>query len=54
MVGCLLCSMARIYDLWDGSLDQLKVRGLDQDSYEAQEPQHHIDTSSYNVIQIKI
>ncbi len=22
--GCLLCSMARIYDLWDGSLDQHK------------------------------
>ncbi len=21
-VGCLLCSMANIYDLWDGSLDK--------------------------------
>ncbi len=27
-VGCLLCSMASINDLWDGSLDKRKVRGL--------------------------
>ncbi len=27
-VGCLLCSMARIYNLWEGTLDQRKVRGL--------------------------
>ncbi len=27
-VGCLLCSMAMIYDLWYGSLDKRKVRGL--------------------------
>ena len=37
----LLCSMARIYDLWDGSLDKCKVRGLvpcwDQDGYRAKE-----------------
>ncbi len=26
-VGCLLCRMARIYDLLDGSLDNRKVRG---------------------------
>ncbi len=27
-VGCLLCSMARMYDLWDGSLEKRKVRSL--------------------------
>ncbi len=27
MVGCLRCSIAMIYDLWDGSLDQRKVCG---------------------------
>ena len=26
MFGRLLCSMARIYDLWDESLDQRSVR----------------------------
>ncbi len=49
MVGCLLGSMARIYDIWDGSLDKRKVRGLvlvpccDQDGYRAQVLQHLID-----------
>ena len=28
MVSCLLCSMARINDLWNGSLDKRKVRSL--------------------------
>ena len=28
LVVCLQCSMARIFDLWDGSLDQRKVRGF--------------------------
>ena len=50
-VGCLLCSMARINDLWDGSLDKHKVRGLvpccGQDCYRAQVPQHPID--SFNI-----
>ncbi len=27
-VGCLLGSMAVIYDLWDGSLEKRKVSGL--------------------------
>ncbi len=27
-VGCLLCSMARINDIWDWSLDKRKVRSL--------------------------
>ncbi len=27
-VGCLLCSMAKIYDLWDGSVYKRKVPGL--------------------------
>ena len=27
-IGCLLCIMAMIYDLWDRSLDKRKVRGL--------------------------
>ncbi len=26
-IGCLLCSMARICDLWNGSLDQRKMFG---------------------------
>ena len=46
---CLLYSMAWIYDLWDGSLDKRKVRGLvpccGQDGYLhlAKVPQHPID-----------
>ena len=47
-VGCLLCSMAGIYDLLDGSLDKRKVRGLvpccGEDGYRAQVPQHTIDS----------
>ncbi len=41
-VVCLLCSIARIYYLWDGSLDKRKVRGLvpccGQNGYRAQVP----------------
>ena len=45
LVVCLQCSMARIFDLWDGSLDQHMVRGSgpmlwSQDGYQAQVPQH--------------
>ncbi len=44
----LLCSMAMIYNLWDGSLDKRKVRSLvslcGQDGYSAQVPQHPIDS----------
>ena len=39
------CSMAKINDLWDGSMDKRKVRSLvpccGQDGNLAQEPQHH-------------
>ena len=46
-VSCLLGSMARIYNLWDGSLDKRKVGGLvpycGQDGYRAQVPQHRIE-----------
>ncbi len=42
----LLCNMARIYDLWDGSLDKPKVHGLvlccGQDGYPPKVPQQHI------------
>ena len=45
-VGCLLCCMAKIYDLWDGTLDKRRVRGLVpccvQDGYRAQVPQQPI------------
>ncbi len=38
--GIVCCSMAKINDLWDGSIDQCKVRGLvpccGQDGYRAQ------------------
>ncbi len=41
-VGFLLCRMAKIYDLLDGSLEKRKVRGLipcfGQDGYQVQEP----------------
>ncbi len=47
-VDCLLCSMARIHELLDGSLDKRKLRGLvlccGQDGYGAQVPQHPINT----------
>ncbi len=40
--------MPKINDLWDGSMDQPKVRVLDQcrgnDGYRAQEPQHSLDS----------
>ncbi len=46
MVGCLLCSMARIQDILDGSLDKRKVRGLvpyyGQDGFRAQVQIHNI------------
>ncbi len=46
-----LCSMARIYDLWDGSLDKHKVPGLAlyyiQVGHRAQELQHPIDAYRY-------
>ncbi len=50
--GLVVCwSMARINDLWNGSMDQRKVRCLvpccGQDDYQAQVPQHPID--SYNI-----
>ncbi len=47
-VGYLLCSMAKIYDIWDGSLDKRKVTGLvpcyGQDGYRAQVLQQPIVT----------
>ena len=43
-VGCLLCSMARIYDLWDGTLDKRisLFPCCDHDAYQAQVPQQPI------------
>ncbi len=52
-VGCLLCSIARIYDLWDGSLNKrnLRTRSLvaccGQDGYRDQVLQHPINTYRY-------
>ena len=47
----ICCSMARINDLWDGSMDKRKVRSLvpccGQDGNRALVPQHPID--SYNI-----
>ena len=44
-------SMARINDLWDGSMDKRKVRSLvpccGQDGNRAQVPQHPIDSNRY-------
>ncbi len=44
-------SMAKINDLWDGSLDKRKVRGLvpcwGQDGNRAQVQQHSIDSYRY-------
>ena len=51
VVTFVCCSMAQINDLWDGSMDQRKERGLvsccGQDGYRAQVLQRHID--SYNI-----
>ena len=51
--AAVCCSMAKINDLWDGSMDKRKVRGLvlccGQDGYRAQVPQH-----PYRYIQIHI
>ncbi len=51
MSAIVCCSMAKINNLWDGSMDQRKMRGLvpssGQDGYRAQVPQHPID--SYNI-----
>ncbi len=56
-IGCLLGSMARIYNLWDGSLNKRNVRGLvpccGQDGYRAQVPQHPIDIFRYIHISYK-
>ncbi len=45
-VGCLLCSIARFYDPWDGSLDKQTLRDLvtscGQYGYRAQVTQHPI------------
>ncbi len=50
-VGCLPCSMARIYDIRDGYLDKRKVRSMvlccGEDVYRAQVPQHPIDSYRY-------
>ena len=48
--GLVFCwSMARIIDLWDGSMDKRKVRGLvpccGEEGFRAQIPQHPIDSS---------
>ncbi len=59
-VGCLLWSMDRIYDIWDGSLDQAQgtwvglVPCCAQDSYRAQVTQQPIDTCRYNTIQLTL
>ena len=49
-VKYLLFSMAKIYDIWDGSLEKRKVRGLgpccSQDGYRAQVQQRPIDIKS--------
>ncbi len=52
LVATIVCfSMAKINDLWDGSMDQRKVRGLvpccGQDGYRVQVPQHLME--SYNI-----
>ena len=57
--GCLLCSMARIYNQWDGSLDKRKVSDLVvhcccQDGYRAQVPQHPIYSSRYIFISARL
>ncbi len=52
--GFVVCwSMARINDLWDGSMDKRKVRSLvpccGQDGNRAQVPQHPIDSYNINI-----
>ncbi len=51
LLSILCCSLAKINDLWDGFMDQGKVRGLvpccGQDGYRAQVLQHPKDT--YNI-----
>ncbi len=50
MSAIVCCIVAKINDLWDGSMDQRMVRGLipccGQDGYRAQVPQHPIDSSN--------
>ncbi len=50
-VGCLLGSMAWIYDLWDGSLDKHKVHGLvpccGQDGYQALVHMKFLDNQTF-------
>ena len=47
----MLMNSDRIYDLWDGSLDKRKVRGVvpwcGQDGYQAQIPRYAIDSYRY-------
>ncbi len=47
-VAWLLCSIARIYNLWNGSMDKREVRGLipccGHYGYRAQVPQHPLDS----------
>ena len=50
----IVCSsMVKSNDLWDGYMDQRKVRGLvlfcGQDGFRAQVPQHPIDTYDYHI-----
>ena len=49
--GWLYAMQYRIYDLWDGSLDKHKLRGLvtccGQDGYRSQVPQHPIVSYRY-------
>ena len=44
------CSMDKINDIWDGSMDKRKVRSLvpccGQDGIQAQVPQHPIDSNN--------
>ncbi len=51
MSAIVCCSMVKINDLWDGSMDKGKVQGLvpccGQDGYRAQVSQFPID--SYNI-----
>ncbi len=50
----MLCFNARFSDLFDGSLEKRKVRGLvpccGQDGYRAQVPQHPIELYRYKHI----
>ena len=59
-VGCLLCSMAKTYDLCDGSLDKRKMRSLfpccGKDGYRAQVSKHpiYIWTHTYILLSVLI